>query len=149
MHSSVDHFLDELKTWIEIETPTHDREAVNRLGALIEGTCRNEGLIVDKVAGMPGLGDTIRARSMAPNGRKGLLVLAHFDTVHPKGTLAHGLPWRVDGDRLYGPGTSDMKAWPIRTSPCGCSSPEVPSSSPEKAGSTKETAGNVPVRQRS
>jgi glutamate carboxypeptidase len=115
MHSSVDHFLDELKTWIEIETPTHDREAVNRLGALIESTCRAEGLIVDRVSGAPGLGDTIRARSIAPNGRKGLLVLAHFDTVHPTGTLADGLPWRRDGDRLYGPGTSDMKACGLLT----------------------------------
>jgi glutamate carboxypeptidase len=110
MHSSVDRFLDELRTWIEIETPTHDREAVNRLGTLIEKTCRVGGLIVDKVPGAPGLGDTIRARSMAPDGRKGLLVLAHFDTVHPAGTLADGLPWRLEGDRLYGPGTSDMKA---------------------------------------
>ncbi|WP_311028003.1 M20 family metallopeptidase [Mesorhizobium koreense] len=115
MHSSVDHFLDELKTWIEVETPTHDREAVNRLGTLIEKTCRAEGLIVDRVSGAPGLGDTIRARSIAPNGRKGLLVLAHFDTVHPTGTLADGLPWRRDGDRLYGPGTSDMKACGLLT----------------------------------
>jgi glutamate carboxypeptidase len=115
MHSSVDQFLDELRTWIEIETPTHDREAVNRLGALIEKTCRAEGLLVDKVSGAPGLGDTIRARSMAPNGSKGLLVLAHFDTVHPTGTLAGGLPLRVDGDRLYGPGTSDMKACGLLT----------------------------------
>jgi glutamate carboxypeptidase len=115
MHSSVDHFLDELKTWIEVETPTHDREAVNRLGTLIEETCRAEGLIVDRVSGAPGLGDTIRARSIAPDGRKGLLVLAHFDTVHPTGTLAGGLPWRRDGDRLYGPGTSDMKACGLLT----------------------------------
>ncbi|MGN6470175.1 MAG: M20 family metallopeptidase [Rhizobiaceae bacterium] len=115
MHSSVSRFLDELRTWIEIETPTHDREAVNRLGALIEKTCRSEGLLVERVAGAPGLGDTIRARSMAPTGRKGLLVLAHFDTVHPTGTLADGLPWRLDGDRLYGPGTSDMKACALLT----------------------------------
>jgi glutamate carboxypeptidase len=115
MHSSVSRFLDELRTWIEIETPTHDREAVNRLGALIEKTCRSEGLLVERVPGAPGLGDTIRARSIAPTGRKGLLVLAHFDTVHPTGTLADGLPWRLDGDRLYGPGTSDMKACALLT----------------------------------
>jgi glutamate carboxypeptidase len=115
MYSSVDRFLSELKSWIEIETPTHDRDAVNRLGALIERTCRAEGLIVDRVPGAPGLGDTIRARSVAPDGSKSLLVLAHFDTVHPTGTLADGLPWRLDGDRLYGPGTSDMKACALLT----------------------------------
>ncbi len=115
MHSSVDDFIGELKTWIEIETPTYDKTAVNRLGALIEKTCRDEGLIVDRVPGAPGLGDTIRARSRAPNGQKGLLSLAHFDTVHPTGTLANGLPWRQDGDKLYGPGTSDMKACALLT----------------------------------
>jgi len=34
--------------------------------------------------------------------------LCHLDTVHPIGTLA-ALPWRIDGDRCYGPGVLDMK----------------------------------------
>ena len=41
--------------------------------------------------------------------------------------------------------TSDMKAWPTRMSPCGCSSPEVPCSSPRNAGSTKAMLGSLPV----
>ena len=38
-----------------------------------------------------------------------LLLLGHFDTVWPRGTLAT-LPWRVDDGRAYGPGSYDMKA---------------------------------------
>jgi glutamate carboxypeptidase len=38
----------------------------------------------------------------------GILLLAHFDTVHPIGTLAD-LPFRRDGERCYGPGIWDMK----------------------------------------
>ena len=34
--------------------------------------------------------------------------MGHLDTVHPLGTLA-ALPWRIDGERLYGPGVLDMK----------------------------------------
>jgi glutamate carboxypeptidase len=37
-----------------------------------------------------------------------LLLVGHTDTVWPEGTLAT-MPFRVDGDRAYGPGSYDMK----------------------------------------
>jgi len=42
-----------------------------------------------------------------PSGQ--LLVLGHYDTVYPTGTLAQ-MPFRVSGGKAYGPGTFDMKA---------------------------------------
>ena len=39
----------------------------------------------------------------------GILILSHIDTVHPIGTLAGPLPFRRDGEKLYGPGIFDMK----------------------------------------
>jgi glutamate carboxypeptidase len=38
-----------------------------------------------------------------------LLVLGHYDTVYPTGTLSR-MPFRVSGGKAYGPGTFDMKA---------------------------------------
>src|SRR5713101_6965478 len=38
-----------------------------------------------------------------------IVLLCHHDTVWPEGTLAR-LPFRVDGDRVTGPGSYDMKA---------------------------------------
>jgi glutamate carboxypeptidase len=38
-----------------------------------------------------------------------LLLLGHSDTVWPEGTLER-IPFRVEGDRAYGPGSYDMKA---------------------------------------
>ncbi len=38
-----------------------------------------------------------------------LLVLGHYDTVYPTGTLGK-MPFRVSGGKAYGPGTFDMKA---------------------------------------
>jgi glutamate carboxypeptidase len=48
------------------------------------------------------------ARKAGGSGEKGLL-LTHADTVWPVGTLAL-MPFRRDGDKVYGPGTLDMKA---------------------------------------
>jgi len=42
-------------------------------------------------------------------GQKGILCLAHLDTVHPVGMLARNPIRRVDG-RAFGPGINDMKA---------------------------------------
>jgi glutamate carboxypeptidase len=43
------------------------------------------------------------------DGAEPIVLLCHYDTVWPDGTLAR-LPFRVDGDRVTGPGTYDMKA---------------------------------------
>jgi len=40
--------------------------------------------------------------------RPGILVLSHLDTVHPMGFIER-LPFRIDGDRAFGPGIYDMK----------------------------------------
>jgi glutamate carboxypeptidase len=65
------------------------------------------------VAGREGRGDHLSITSpwRGPPGANsaGILVLCHLDTVHPKGTLARDLPWRIEGDKAYGPGTADMK----------------------------------------
>lgn len=42
-----------------------------------------------------------------PEGQ--LLVLGHYDTVYPTGSLAR-MPFRVSGGKAFGPGTYDMKA---------------------------------------
>ncbi len=38
-----------------------------------------------------------------------LLILGHYDTVYPTGTLAK-MPFRISGGKAFGPGTFDMKA---------------------------------------
>src|SRR6202165_481206 len=42
-------------------------------------------------------------------GAQPIVLLCHHDTVWPEGTLTR-LPFRVDGDRVQGPGSYDMKA---------------------------------------
>ncbi|HEV3460444.1 MAG TPA: M20 family metallopeptidase [Candidatus Dormibacteraeota bacterium] len=48
------------------------------------------------------------------DGAQPIVVLCHHDTVWPEGTLAR-LPYRIDGDRVTGPGSYDMKAGIVET----------------------------------
>ncbi|HEY8552373.1 MAG TPA: M20 family metallopeptidase [Thermaerobacter sp.] len=60
-------------------------------------------------AGAVGAGGTDAGRRQAPvGGRRGVLLLAHYDTVWPPGEAARR-PFRREGARGYGPGAFDMK----------------------------------------
>ncbi|KAA0697141.1 M20 family peptidase [Neorhizobium sp. P12A] len=104
--------LSELKTWVELETPTRDAAAVNRLADRVEVLAKEGGLIVERIPGTLGFGDILAVRSPRPAGsnEKGVLILAHLDTVHATGTIKENLTLRQEGDRLYGPGIYDMKS---------------------------------------
>jgi len=101
--------LASLRPWVETESPTYDAAAVNRMMDLATRELAMAGATVERIPGSQGLGDNVRARfHHAKAGAPGILVMGHLDTVHPLGTLA-ALPWRIDGERLYGPGVLDMK----------------------------------------
>lgn len=109
-----DAMLAGLKVWVECESPTWDGAAVNRMMDLAARDLALMGAQLDRIPGArePSgvmMGDMLRARlPHARAGEPGILILGHLDTVHPVGTLAVN-PWRIDGDRAYGPGVCDMK----------------------------------------
>lgn len=91
---------------VEIESPSTNKAAVDRVGAAVTEELRRLGAIV-----------TVDTQTAAGNnvigqwgqGKDGLLLLCHMDTVHDIGGLARN-PVRVANGKLYGPGTQDMKA---------------------------------------
>jgi glutamate carboxypeptidase len=100
--------LDGIRRWVEIESHTADVAGVNRMmDACAEGW-RQAGARVERVAGRAGYGDHLVVSSAWGGDGPGILVLCHLDTVHPRGTIAD-LPFRIDGDRVFGPGIYDMK----------------------------------------
>ncbi len=104
--------LQELVAWVDIETPSHDANAVNRLVDRVEARAKSASLDVQRLPGTLGLGDILTVRSPRTEGsnEKSILVLAHLDTVHAHGVIAKQLPLKRDGDKLYGPGIYDMKS---------------------------------------
>ena len=104
-----DQMLAGLRPWIECESPTWDAQAVNRMMSLAARDLAIMGARVETIPGRMGFGDCVRATFPHPRADEpGILIMGHFDTVHPIGTLAK-LPFRRDGDVCFGPGIVDMK----------------------------------------
>ena len=101
--------LEGIVEWINIESPSHDAKAVNVMVDKVEGQFRDLGLRLERIPGRDGFGDILEARTPWGKG-KGILVLAHLDTVHPIGTIQKELKVRQEGDSVFGPGIYDMKA---------------------------------------
>lgn len=99
-----------LKPWIECESPTYDPAALARMMDLVAFECAAIGASVEIIPGRMGCGPSVRAKMPHKDqGKPGILVSGHMDTVHPVGTLAKN-PFRVEGDKAYGPGIQDMKS---------------------------------------
>ncbi|MGH9866302.1 MAG: M20/M25/M40 family metallo-hydrolase, partial [Candidatus Acidiferrales bacterium] len=94
---------------VNIESPSHDKAAVDRFGAMIDTEWKRRGARV-RLLRQRKFGNHVRAEICLGHGRPNgqLLVLGHLDTVYPVGTLAK-TPFHIAGGRAWGPGTFDMK----------------------------------------
>jgi glutamate carboxypeptidase len=100
--------LEGIRTWVEIETPTDMPAQVNKLADVVVSGYRDLPVTLDRIAGHSGCGDHLVTRSSWGQDAPGILVLSHLDTVHPIGFIER-LPFRIEGDRAFGPGIYDMK----------------------------------------
>ena len=102
--------LDLLRELVEIESPSTDKAATDRIARFITQVARKAGASVTTIP-QEQRGDHVLARweTEEGEGEKGLLLLCHLDTVWPLGTLAER-PWRVEGECAFGPGSLDNKA---------------------------------------
>jgi glutamate carboxypeptidase len=93
--------VEGLRRLVEAESFSSDPEGVARCAAVIDGLCREllgsgtEGLGTHRVWRRP--------------GQRPVLLLCHFDTVWPTGTLGE-FPFTVEDGVARGPGAFDMKA---------------------------------------
>jgi glutamate carboxypeptidase len=94
-------FANELAAWAQIETCTSDAEGLASFANVLRSRFAQLGAMVEPV------GET-HLLARWPGAGKPILVLGHFDTVYPRGTLATQ-PVVQRGDQLFGPGVVDMK----------------------------------------
>jgi glutamate carboxypeptidase len=108
LESRQDALLQTIGEFVEVESPSDNKVATDRMGTIL----------AEKFAALGGrphlhraeeYGDNLQIDFPGAGNRKPVLLLGHFDTVYPMGTLA-AMPCRVDNGRLHGPGVLDMKA---------------------------------------
>ena len=101
-----EEILDGVLRWVDVESPSHDPDAVNQMADHVEEGLAMIGMKVERTPGRDGYGDILKART--PWGEEpGILVLSHIDTVHALGTKDGANPIRREGDKVYGPGIYD------------------------------------------
>jgi glutamate carboxypeptidase len=109
--------LETMERLVSIESGSADREGLERISEVIGARLKELGAEVEMIE--PG-GDIYRMidtpakpgrmvrATLRGSGNRKILLLAHMDTVYPRGMLAQQ-PFRIDGDRAYGLGIADDK----------------------------------------
>ena len=106
--SDVESFISEL---VSQESPSGDEAGSRAVVDLIANAARSLRCVseVEKVD-VPNFGQHLVVRAFANQNSNGrVMLIGHTDTVHSRGSLEQR-PLRVENNRLYGPGTFDMKA---------------------------------------
>ncbi len=108
IRDDADAYLGSLETLVTHESPTRDKDLCDALAGDLAEQLGGDGWSVERHA-RHDAGDVLIARRGGPERGGDTLLLTHYDTVWPRGTLAE-MPFRRDGDRVSGPGVLDMKA---------------------------------------
>src|ERR1700675_4400365 len=120
MHSSVeaqrrlayfgerrDEIVSTIRELVEIESPSDNKAAVDRIG---EAVAHKFSQLAGEIRFHPAqdFGSPLQV-NFGGKSAKPVLLLGHYDTVYPLGTLAT-MPCRAVHNRLTGPGVLDMKS---------------------------------------
>jgi glutamate carboxypeptidase len=101
--------ISRLSELVHLESPSRDKVALDRLGTLLAGRLHDAGGAIEIIPNTIG-GDHVLGRFPGTADLHPALLLGHFDTVWPRGTLER-MPFRLDDEgRAFGPGVFDMKA---------------------------------------
>jgi glutamate carboxypeptidase len=93
---------------VGIESPSDNKAAVDRISETVAQAFADLGGKV-RVHPASDFGNHLQVDFAGKSGGKPVLLLGHYDTVYPIGTLK-GMPCRIVDEKLTGPGVLDMKS---------------------------------------
>jgi glutamate carboxypeptidase len=97
-----------IREFAEIESPSDHKPAADHMGEFLARKFESLGGNTH-VHRSEDFGDNVQVDFAGREKTKPVLLLGHFDTVYPLGTLAR-MPCHVADGRFYGPGVLDMKS---------------------------------------
>jgi glutamate carboxypeptidase len=102
--------LEMLRQMVGINSFTGNRDGVNELGRVTADCFEPLGFTAEFVrSANPSYGDHL-VLTRRGRGIKSIAMVSHLDTVFPPEEEARNLfHWQPEGDRIYGPGTHDIK----------------------------------------
>jgi glutamate carboxypeptidase len=107
-----DRIVETIRELVEIESPTDNKPAIDRIAAFLASKFESLGGRTHLHRSNE-FGDSLQidfaAPSREPTNRRPVLLLGHYDTVYPLGSLA-ATPCKIENGHLRGPGVLDMKS---------------------------------------
>ncbi|MGA7927669.1 MAG: M20 family metallopeptidase [Candidatus Sulfotelmatobacter sp.] len=103
-----DRMVETIRELVEIESPSDNKPAVDRIAAFLAPKFEALGGRT-QLHPSNDFGDSLQIEFNGEANRQPVLLLGHYDTVYPLGTLA-SMPCEIENGRLRGPGVLDMKS---------------------------------------
>ncbi|MGB9203761.1 MAG: M20 family metallopeptidase [Terriglobales bacterium] len=102
-----DEIVSTIRELVEFESPSDNKAAVDQIAEAVAQKFSKLGGEV-RIHQAKNFGNHLQV-NFGGKSAKPILLLGHYDTVYPLGTLA-AMPCRTNGDKLTGPGVLDMKS---------------------------------------
>lgn len=112
LESRLPAYLRMLESWVGMNSFTANRDGVNALGEITAEAFAALGFSAERVpSDNAGFGDHfVLKRAGSGVDARAIGLVSHLDTVFPpEEEIANQFSWRLEGDRIYGPGTVDIK----------------------------------------
>jgi len=100
--------VETLKSLVAIESGSTDVEGLAKLANLIDDRLKALGFKTERRKATAGAGADIVIGTLKGIGKRNIMLQGHMDTVYERGIL-QTQPYRLDGNKLYGPGIADDK----------------------------------------
>ncbi len=110
LQENLPKYLALLRQWVEVNSFTTNPAGVNKVADLSAVAFAELGFSDERVpTENPNFGHHLVLTREGTSGQK-LGLISHLDTVFPlEEEIANDFYWRIEGDRIYGPGTNDIK----------------------------------------